>query len=241
MKFKFETIKKDYSDFSSDKLLVNAPRTPAFPVRVASEIMARCLSLINRTEELTIYDPCCGGAHLLTVLGFLYNANLKQIYGTDIDENALEYAQENLALLKPNGIQQRKKSLQYHYEKQGEAAQLMALDSAKRLSAMLSNPQQKEIQCFKWDITSFQRPPFKDVNIVITDLPYGNMAHWQGTTKDHPTEQMLNNIYQTLDINNAIVIVICNKKESIQHKNFTQVKRLKHGKRQFFFLRPLFF
>ncbi|NRR74918.1 hypothetical protein HRD57_01935 [Tetragenococcus halophilus] len=77
MKFKFEPIKKDYSDFSSDKLLVNAPRTPAFPVRVASEIMVRSLSFLNSADGLTLYDPCCGGGHLLTVLGFCYSKNLK--------------------------------------------------------------------------------------------------------------------------------------------------------------------
>ncbi|QXN86522.1 hypothetical protein KV134_10155 [Tetragenococcus halophilus] len=36
MKFKFEPIKKDYSDFSSDKLLVNAPEHPLF--RLESQV-----------------------------------------------------------------------------------------------------------------------------------------------------------------------------------------------------------
>ncbi|GMA45354.1 hypothetical protein GCM10025853_28110 [Tetragenococcus halophilus subsp. halophilus DSM 20339] len=109
MKFKFEPIKKDYSDFSSDKLLVNAPRTPAFPVRVASEIMARSLSFLNSADGLTLYDPCCGGGHLLTVLGFCYSKNLKNIYGSDIDTKALEYAQKNLNLLTPEGLSKKRK------------------------------------------------------------------------------------------------------------------------------------
>lgn len=68
MKFEFETIKKDYSDFSSDRVLINAPRTPAFPVRIASEIMSRCLSLINSSDGISVYDPCCGGGHLLKII-----------------------------------------------------------------------------------------------------------------------------------------------------------------------------
>ncbi|GMA45353.1 hypothetical protein GCM10025853_28100 [Tetragenococcus halophilus subsp. halophilus DSM 20339] len=76
---------------------------------------------------------------------------------------------------------------------------------------------------------------------MITDLPYGNMSDWQGegTTQNNPNKQMLNNIYQTLDLNNSIVTIICNKQEKINHQKFEQVKRLKHGKRQFIFLRPL--
>jgi len=240
MKFEFEPVKKDYSDFSSDKVLVNAPRTPAFPVRIASEIMARCLSFINIKEGITVYDPCCGGGHLLSAIGLLYSANISRVYATDIDEQALKYAQKNLNLLTPAGFSKRKKEMQEHYEKQRKQAQLEALNSAQRLEAMLLNTKypEKEVQCFQWDITESSPPYFKNVNIVITDLPYGNMVDWQ-TTQDHPNEYLLDNIYQALDTDNAIVALICNKQARISHKKFKQVKRLKHGKRQFIFFRPL--
>src|SRR5699024_2296800 len=99
----------------------------------------------------------------------------------------------------------------------------------------------KDIQTLKWDITSSPPPFFRGINIVITDLPYGNMAHWEGVMKDNPTEQMLNNIYHVLDLNNSVVAIACNKKQKVKHEWFEQVKRLKHGKRQFTFLRPLRF
>lgn len=241
MKFEFESVKKDYSDFSSDKVLVNAPRTPAFPVRIASEIMARCLTLINTDNSITLYDPCCGGGHLLAVVGLLYSAYLTKIYGTDIDEQALKYAQKNLNLLTPEGFSQRKKEIQYNYEKQEKQPQLEALNSAERLETMLLNTEhrKKDVQCFQWDITGEHPPFFKNVNVVIADLPYGNMTYWQGIAQKDPNERLLNNIYQTLDVNNAIVVLVCNKQERISHKKFEQVKRLKHGKRQFIFFRPL--
>lgn len=243
MQFKFEPIKKDYSDFSSDKLLVNAPRTPAFPVRVASEIMARSLSFLSTADGLTLYDPCCGGGHLLTVLGFCYSKNLKNIYGSDIDIKALEYAQKNLSLLTPEGLSKKKKALQSNDEKQDEKTQLEALNSAKRLEKQLFHTRypKKDIQCFHWDITRKKPAHLKNVNIVMTDLPYGKMSDWQGAgaAQNNPNKQMLNNIYQTLDLNNSIVTIICNKQEKINHQKFEQVKRLKHGKRQFIFLRPL--
>lgn len=241
MKFKFETLKKDYSDFSSDKVLVNAPRTPAFPVRIASEIMARCLSFLKSTDHLTIYDPCCGGAHLLTVLGFIYSTNLTKIYGTDIDKSALTYAQKNLNLLTGETLNQKIKTLQSVSKSQEEQTQSAeVLHSAKRLAALLLDTKapQKEVQCFPWDITE-GTPFFKNVNIVITDLPYGNMAHWQGDIREQPAKLLLDHIYQTLDLNNSVVAIICNKNERIAHQNFIQVNRLKHGKRQIVILQPL--
>lgn len=243
MKFKFETIKKDYSDFSSDRVLINAPRTPAFPVRLASEIMSRCLSLISSSDGISVYDPCCGGGHLLTVIGFLYSTNLNKVYGTDIDDQALEYAKRNLSLLTIDGLLQRKKSIQCNYDKYGKESQQKALYSVNRLVSMNldSKKSVKDIQCLKWNITGSRPPFFGDINIVITDLPYGNMSHWGGIIKSNPTEQMLNNIYQTLDLNNSIVAIVCNKKQRIEHEWFEQVKRLKHGKRQLIFLRPLIF
>ncbi|WP_440897138.1 N-6 DNA methylase [Amphibacillus sp. Q70] len=243
MKFEFETIKKDYGDFSSDRVLINAPRTPAFPVRIASEIMARCLSFTDSSDGISIYDPCCGGGHLLTVIGFLYSANLNKVYGTDIDARALDYAKRNLNLLTMEGLLQRKKSIECNYNKYGKQPQLEALRSVNRLASMLidSNKSLKDIQCLKWDITSTKPPLSREINIVITDLPYGNMAHWEGIMKNNPTEQMLNNIYQILDLNNSVVAIVSNKKQRIKHECFKQVKRLKHGKRQFTFLRPLKF
>lgn len=241
MKYKFETIKKDYSDFSSDKVLINAPRTPAFPVRVASEIMSRCLSYLNSTDGISIYDPCCGGGHLLTVIGFLYSANLNKIYGTDIDDRALDYAKRNLSLLAMEGLLQRKKGIQRYYDNNEEESQLQALESFERLKAMIvdSKRSHKDIHCLKWDITSSQPPLFRDVNIVITDIPYGNMSQWDGIMKNNPIEQMLNNIYQILDYDNSVIAIISNKEQRIKHEYFEQIKRLKHGKRQFTFLRPL--
>jgi 23S rRNA (guanine2535-N1)-methyltransferase len=240
MKYKFETIRRDYSDFSSDRVLVNAPRTPAFPVRIASEIMSRCLSYLNSTKGISIYDPCCGGGHLLTVIGFLYNENLYKVCGTDIDDKALSYARRNLSLLTMDGLLQRKKSIQYN-DKHRKEAQLQALESVERLKTMLldSKISQKDIDCFKWDITSSKPPLNRDINIVITDLPYGNMSQWDGTMKENPIEHMLNNIYQVLDLNNSVVAIISNKKQRIKHGSFKQISRLKHGKRQFTFLRPL--
>ncbi|SDZ42223.1 RRNA methyltransferase AviRa [Evansella caseinilytica] len=240
MKFKYEVEKKDHRDFSSGRVLINAPQTPAFPVRIASEIMSRCLSYINSNDCISIYDPCCGGAHLLTVIGFLYREKIERVYGTEIDIKAVGYAKRNLNLLTSNGLFQRKKNILQNYNKFGKVSHLEALQSVKRLiSTTLDSNHIKDIQCLDWDITSSKPPVFRNINIVITDLPYGNMAIWKGTKNMNPIEQMLKNVYYTLDLNNAVVSIICDKNQKVEHEWFEQVKRLKHGKRQFTFLRPV--
>ena len=65
------------------------------------------------------------------------------------------------------------------------------------------------------------------------------MSQWGGIMKNNPIEQMLNNIYQILDYDNSVIAIISNKEQRIKHEYFEQIKRLKHGKRQFTFLRPL--
>ena len=59
MKYKFETIKKDYGDFSSGRVLYNAAHTTAFPVRLASEIIQRAFHILRKNGAngpYKIYD-----------------------------------------------------------------------------------------------------------------------------------------------------------------------------------------
>lgn len=241
MEFKFERVKKDYSDFSSDKVLVNAPQTPAFPVRIASEIMSRCLSYLKSKSNISIYDPCCGAAHLLTVLGFLYSTNLNKVYGTDIDDKAIQYAHQNLNFLTSDGLMQKTRELKTRYNNLSNTFNEKSIQSSERLAAMIrgSEKTQNNICCKRWDITSSTPPSFQRVNVVITDLPYGNMTYWEGNKSDNPINKMLSNIYEILDLENSIIAIISDKQQKIKHEKFFQIKRLKHGKRQFTFLKPM--
>lgn len=67
MKYKFETMNKDYSDFSSGRVLYNVANTTAFPVRLASELIQRAFNILEKDGArgpYKIYDPCCGGEKL---------------------------------------------------------------------------------------------------------------------------------------------------------------------------------
>lgn len=104
MQFEYEIKREDYSDLSSGRVLLLTQKT-AFPVRMASEIMYRCRSYIEKKDHLSIYDPCCGGAHMLTVTGFLHGESISKIHGSDIDESVIRTAKGNLSMLTSEGLQ----------------------------------------------------------------------------------------------------------------------------------------
>ena len=100
MKYRFEIEAKNYEDFASGRVLYNRPGATAFPVRLGSEIIQRCLERVRERHgkgRLTLYDPCCGGAYLLTTIGFLHGQEFSKIYASDIDEAMLELAMDNLS------------------------------------------------------------------------------------------------------------------------------------------------
>lgn len=104
MKYKFEVEKRDYSDFASGRVLYSAPSTTGFPVRLASEIMQRAFAILAQQGvdgPLRIYNPCCGGAFLLTTIGFLFPRQVGHLIATDLDPLVLEIAEKNLSLLSP--------------------------------------------------------------------------------------------------------------------------------------------
>ncbi|WP_135555288.1 hypothetical protein [Paenibacillus cymbidii] len=236
MIFKYEMEKADYRDFANGRVLHNAPKTTAFPVRLGKEIMSRCLAQLRNNKNLTLYDPCCGGAHLLTFIGFLYGEHIAAIYGSDIDEQVLEYAKRNLNLLTEEGLLARKEQLQRDYNLYHKESHLHALESVERLGR-LNQTAAIQLQCFPFNIAGVTRPLINNVNIIMTDLPYGNIAYWKGSN-DNPIHQMLQNIHPLLDINNSIVAIVCDKKQLVMHEGFKKIHAVNHGKRKITFLKP---
>ncbi|GAK05572.1 rRNA methyltransferase AviRa [Geomicrobium sp. JCM 19037] len=237
MQFLYETEAGDYRDFASGRVLRNAPGTTAFPVRLTSEILFRCRALIGKKTELTIYDPCCGGAHMLTAAGFLHGRSITTIVGSDVNSSVVPIAESNVSLLTREGLKDRKQQLQAFFDEFQKSAHREALESIERLEQL----QQKagpfhSLQAFDHDITT-SPPSVEGVNIIIADLPYGNTVDWQ-TTEDEPLHQMLQNVYETLDPDQSVVALISDKKQQTEHQYFERVKALKHGKRKITLLKP---
>lgn len=140
MKYRFETIKRDFSDFSSGRVLYNAANTTAFPIRLASEITQRAFNTLEKNgayEPYKIYDPCCGGGFLLTTIGFLYHHLISELIATDSDDEVLEIAKKNLSLLSKEGLDRRKEEINGYIKVFRKDSHMQALKSINHLETLI--------------------------------------------------------------------------------------------------------
>ncbi|NLX62814.1 MAG: hypothetical protein GXZ06_10025 [Tissierellia bacterium] len=129
--------KGNYEDFSSGRVLYHIGGMTNFPVRLAQEIYGRCLQYLPKREDICLYDCCCGGGYLLTVLGFLNQDTIGSILGSDINEDLINVARKNLSLLSKEGMNNRIIELEEMIEKYKKESHIEAKDSAIRLKKMI--------------------------------------------------------------------------------------------------------
>lgn len=77
------------------KGLIFASKTPKCPPKIAYTL-ADIAQQTNFSND-TIYDPFCGNGTILTVTGLNFAGRFNHYYGSDIDAEAVESAQLNLA------------------------------------------------------------------------------------------------------------------------------------------------
>ena len=130
-----------------------------------------------------LYDPCCGGAYLLTCIGFLHGQEISHIYASDIDHKVISIAEKNLSLLTQEGLKKRIAQIESMYAEFGKESHYEALNSALRVKEILDKGDGRpEIRCFTADVTKARDLTgiVDSVNMVITDLPYGDIVTWSG-------------------------------------------------------------
>lgn len=231
----------NFEDLASGKVIVHRTGYPNFPVRLAQEIFGRCLSYLNNPDRICIYDPCCGGGYLLTILGFLNFEKINTIMASDISDEAIQIAKENLSLLNKNGLGQRIQHLNHLLLLHNKKSYIEALDSAANLLSILNNSTHEiENRVFKTDILSshsFDNRNFK-ADIIFTDVPYGNLVKWQNRN-----EEKINFLDQLLPVtkDRSVVAICSDKSQKFQSDKFQRVEKQIIGKRQFqiFKLAPL--
>jgi 23S rRNA (guanine2535-N1)-methyltransferase len=242
MEYIYEKQRGSYEDFASGRVLLNARGTTAFPVKLASEIFLRGRSYLRSRsdkEKYSLFDPCCGGAHLLTTIGILNGQSLNRIVGSDIDDRVIEIAKCNLSMVNQDGIQNRLEQIKRLYYEYGKESHWEAIGSAERLKQMILERRSTiELDCFQADATDSRNfPRTKDTfDIVITDLPYGEVVAWRSAEID-PANQLLENLLNVIS-SKSVVIIVCDKKQVINHPNYNRLEQLKIGKRKVFFLEP---
>lgn len=243
MSYKFATENINYEDYSSGRVLYNQHGTTSFPVRLTSEIFQRCTNILKQDGNLGpyyIYDPCCGGAYLLTTIGYLFGEDISKIYGSDVDTTVLELAKKNLSLLTEEGLKNRTEQIRQMFSEYGKESHNEALQSSLKLMNTIKHMSHCiDINCFTSDATKPNNINKIDpIDIVITDLPYGEIVDWIGSSnEDEAIFNLLDNMLTKLS-NNAVVAIVSRKKVTINHPKYKRVDHFKIGKRQIILLRP---
>ncbi|WP_019533823.1 hypothetical protein [Paenibacillus ginsengihumi] len=242
MEYHFAREKENYEDFASGRVLYSAPGLTSFPVRLAAELYGRCRRALERQGvqgPYTLYDPCCGGGYLLTVIGFMYGESIARLCASDLDARAVEVASRNLALLSAAGLERRIGELRAMLEAYGKPSHREALDSAQRLRNRLeAGGRTMDTVCFQADIaadTERIRQHAGSAHIVITDVPYGGLVQWQS---GGGMELLLSRLHAVLQ-GPAVVAVVADKSQKIRHEQFRRIEHLKIGKRHAAILEPL--
>lgn len=243
MPYQFATEDQDYSDYSSGRVLYHQPGAPAFPIRLASEIFQRAFQLLDLRRPITIYDPTCGSAYHLTALGFLHGAAIQAILASDVDEHILSLAQRNLGLLDPSGLALREAELTSLYASFVKPSHAEALRSAERLRRARENLPPIRTRVFlanAFDPDTLQQGLSGETpDLVISDIPYGQMSAWQ-SADDHasPIWSMLDALRMVIT-RPALVAIAADKAQKVTHAAYQRTGQFQIGKRRVTFLRPL--
>lgn len=240
MAYRFATEREDFSDYASGQVFYSEPGQPAFPVRLTSEIFQRSLALLGKSEPVSLYDPCCGSAYHLAVLGVLHRVQLAHIIASDIDPDTARLATRNLALLTPSGLAERRQAIAADWQKFSKASHQATLDSVDRIAEKVTNASLLPTHCFVADATkpgAISAALSQPVDLVISDLPYGQLSNWQGAARhDEPIWHLLDQLQSVLH-GQSVVALITRKGTTVAHENYERYGRFRHGKRLITFLK----
>jgi 16S rRNA G966 N2-methylase RsmD len=248
MPYRYATQNIDYTHYSSGRVLVNLPGQPAFPIRLASEVFQRLIQIREKdgsSMPVHLFDPCCGGAYHLTVLGLLHRQQIASITASDIDARAVEIARRNLRLLGRQGLQARMEEIEALQAEFGKPAHAEALQSAKfLLDQVTSEEASHPIQTNSFAANAFDPAALLKglqvgrVDIVFSDLPYGMHSQWQGMLQGQsdPLKALLESLAQVLS-NGTLLALATMKDVRPRHQAYAQIGKLKLGKRLVTFLR----
>jgi tRNA G10 N-methylase Trm11 len=219
----------NYENFSSGRVLYHQNGVTNFPVRLAQELYGRCLEHSIKKENICLYDCCCGGGYLLTVLGFLNQDSIGEIIGSDIDSHSTKIAEKNLSLLGYDGIDQRILEIQNMFSQYHKQSHLDAEKSAVELKKMINNPTLKT-NVFSADALQEIKLNIKP-DIIIVDVPYGELVTWKGSEQNY-LDALLNTL-SMLCHSNTILGICMDKSQKVTNKFFVRLEKQTIGKRKF--------
>jgi len=220
---------KNFEDFSSGRVMLHRAGFSNYPVRLMEEVFLRCKQYLRKSEKLSVYDPCCGGAYLLTVLGYLNYDRIAKLIGSDINPDAISLAKKNLSLLTVEGLQNRIEHLEELYSLYQKQSHREAINSAYNLKAYIK-PNELHCHTFEHDILLNPLAAQFKADIVFTDVPYDRLISWQsGEAAEMNT--LLENIKPVIH-DESIIAISSNKSQKIATSSYKKVEKLLIGKRK---------
>lgn len=243
MGYEYAVDNRNYEDFASGRVLYNQKGTTSFPVRLISEIFLRCVDRLEKQgvkAPYSLYDPLCGGAYGLTILGFLHGAYIAKIIASDADATVIGLAGRNLSLLSEEGMEERLLQINRNLEEFGKESHKDAYESARRLKKTVHEiPHRIETLCYQSDALKPDRGMADEkVDIAISDLPYGELVDWVTEDGKNAVSIFLQNLLPKLK-KHSVVAIISQKKTVIKNENYKRVDKFQIGKRQIVLLQPL--
>ncbi|RNL84322.1 rRNA methyltransferase [Halostreptopolyspora alba] len=179
MAYRYATERVDHTDLASGYVLRSVPGQPGFPARLASELFQRSLAHLD-ADPVGLWDPCCGGGHLAAVLALLHRDRLAHVHASDVDGDSVRIAARNLDLLTERGMAERERELRAGAVEFAKPAFSDRAEAARRLAEWLRS-RGGDLRHSVWEADAFAPvPPERRVDLVLTDVPYGNLAHWAG-------------------------------------------------------------
>jgi len=249
MQYQYVKEQQDYSDLASGRVFHSLPGHPAFPVRLASEIFQRCLArreaIYKNSSRCVLYDPCCGTAYHLSVLAYLHREDIIEVIGSDVDEKAVALAGRNLEMVSITGLNKRIIEISEISERYGKASHKDALRSAQNLrsnSLALAQKYPIRTRVFRANATEsaeiIQNIRAKSVDLVFTDVPYGQHTYWFSSEVMDPIRAMLDALINVLS-SSSIVAISSDKQQKVSHDNYQRIEQFQIGKRRVAILRPI--
>jgi hypothetical protein len=75
------------------------------------------------------------------------------------------------------------------------------------------------------------------IDVVFSDIPYGQHSQWEQTQSPHPIWAMLEALFEFL-YPKSIVAITSDKIQKITHEKYIQLEKFQLGKRQVVILKP---
>lgn len=216
----------NYEDYASGRVLYHTNGVPNFPVRLICEIYGRCLDYSIKKKDICLYDCCCGGGYSLTILGLLQQQSISEILASDIDGNMIQIAEKNLSLLSKEGMNHRLSEIHQMYEQYQKSSHREAEESVNRLLSSL----QKDIPVTVFEADVMKLKLEKKPDIIITDVPYGDLVEWQGEQVD--VNRLMDSISEICS-EDTIVAICMNKTQKVSNTKFLRLEKQIIGKRKF--------